>query len=53
VSADGAEAPARGCRQAPDLIVLNLWMPAVDSFAVLTAVRAAGPPPIPVIAMPR
>lgn len=48
-AADGAEALARLQAWRPDLIVLDLWMPKADGFAVLAALRAAAPPPIRVV----
>jgi two-component system response regulator len=49
IAADGAEALARLASWRPDLIVLDLWMPDTGGLAVLSVLRDAGGPPIPVI----
>jgi DNA-binding response OmpR family regulator len=40
VARDGEEGLAAICAQRPDLVVLDVMMPKIDGFAVLTAVRA-------------
>jgi two-component system nitrogen regulation response regulator NtrX len=45
----GEEALAQLTREEFDLIILDLWLPGVDGFAVLERIRSAGAPPVLVI----